>query len=503
MSEDAWDPTSLDSVIFNDPNWYKAEPSPPLPDPMYDEYGEFCGRVLINQREWQVHYFDALDTKPSSDNDKFHDALEQFADDPDSIINLVVYHANRARYVCDHETVEAAPKFVMTSEPDYGQPPPCLSWLPIDTIKKTFEHTTQLARMPMSTILKKRYKSLNPALNVRPRDEPVATNTIYSDTPAIDCGVTSAQLFVGTKTHTADVYPIKSDKQFVNTLLDNITQRGTPTKLISDCAQVEISEHVKQVLRPLHISTWQSEPHQQHQNPAKRQYQNIKRLCNTTLDRSGAPAYTWLLCLMYVCFLLNNTWCEAIDDIPIRMSMGSTNDIRPLLCFNFWKPVYYKLDDSDFSSDSHEKRGHFVGISESVGHAMTFKILTDDTLKIIHQSNVRSALNPHAKNLQLDPLEPGDIATPIVKSRHDSADDGEILPPMPVIDPSELIVVPSSWIRKTGNNIVHESSMLLMKRRFANVLANTNVNSFGNLDTYNLFALSMMTTTKRSFPTMS
>jgi hypothetical protein len=27
----------------------------------------------------------------------------------------------------------------------------------------------------------------------------------------------------------------------------------------------------------------------------------------------------------------------------------------------------------------------------------------------------------------------------IVKSCHDSADDGEILPPMPVIDPSELI----------------------------------------------------------------
>jgi hypothetical protein len=35
-----------------------------------------------------------------------------------------------------------------------------------------------------------------------PLYEPVATNTIYSDTPAIDCGITSAQLFVGTKTHT-------------------------------------------------------------------------------------------------------------------------------------------------------------------------------------------------------------------------------------------------------------------------------------------------------------
>jgi hypothetical protein len=102
---------------------------------------------------------------------------------------------------------------------------------------------------------------------------------------------------------------------------------------------------------------------------------------------------------MYVCFLLNNTWCEAVDDIPICMSTGSTNDISPLLCFHFWEPVYYKLDNSDFPSDSCEKRGHFVGISESVGHAMTFKILTDGTLKVIHRSNVRLALNPHTKNL--------------------------------------------------------------------------------------------------------
>jgi hypothetical protein len=54
-----------------------------------------------------------------------------------------------------------------------------------------------------------------------------------------------------------------------------------------------------------------------------------------------------------------------------------------------------------------------------------------------------------------------------------------------------------------GSDIMHKSSMLLMKRRFANVLVNMNMNSSGNLDMYNLFALSMMTPTKRSFPTMS
>jgi hypothetical protein len=154
-SEDDWDPASLDSVISDDPYWYKAEPSPPLPNPVYDEYGEFRRRVLINQHGWQVHYFDALDMKPGPGNDEFHNALEQFADDPDSIIDLVIYHANHAHYICNHETVEAAPKFVMTLEPDYGQLCPCLSWLPIDAIKKTFKRTTQLTRMPMSTILKK------------------------------------------------------------------------------------------------------------------------------------------------------------------------------------------------------------------------------------------------------------------------------------------------------------------------------------------------------------
>ena len=77
-------------------------------------------------------------------------------------------------------------------------------WLPTDTIKRTFEITTQYARMSMSTILKKWYKSPNPAVNVHRRDEPVATNTVFSDTPAIGGGETAAQIFVGTKSFVTD-----------------------------------------------------------------------------------------------------------------------------------------------------------------------------------------------------------------------------------------------------------------------------------------------------------
>ena len=57
-----------------------------------------------------------------------------------------------------------------------------------------------------------------------------------------------AQIFVGKRTLDTDVYPLKSQKQFVNTLEDNIKFRGAMTKLISNCAKVEISNKVKDIL---------------------------------------------------------------------------------------------------------------------------------------------------------------------------------------------------------------------------------------------------------------
>jgi hypothetical protein len=66
-------------------------------------------------------------------------------------------------------------------------------------------------------------------LNVHRHDEPVATDTVYSDTPAIDGGETVAQVFVGTRSYVIDVEAMKSEEQFVNTLEDNIPCRGAPT----------------------------------------------------------------------------------------------------------------------------------------------------------------------------------------------------------------------------------------------------------------------------------
>jgi len=40
------------------------------------------------------------------------------------------------------------------------------------------------------------------------------------------------------------------------------------------------------------------------------------------------------------------------------------------------------MEGSDFPSDTAERLGRFVGFGESVGDALTFKILTDDTREV-------------------------------------------------------------------------------------------------------------------------
>ena len=97
--------------------------------------------------------------------------------------------------------------------------------------------------------MRKHFKSRFPVFNIPCRNEAVATDTIFSDTPAIDYGVTMHQNFVGKDFLVSDVCPMHSSKQFVNTLEDNIRFSTAMCKLISDYAQVEISNKVKDILR--------------------------------------------------------------------------------------------------------------------------------------------------------------------------------------------------------------------------------------------------------------
>ena len=144
--------------------------------------------------------------------------------------------------------------------------------------------------LPNTFPMKKHSESRSPALNIPRRHEAVATDTVFSDTPAVDSGVKQAPVFVRRDTLVADAYPMKRGKQFVNTLEDNIRRRGAMDKLLSDFAKTEISNKVMDILRAYYISNWHSEPYHQNQNPAEWRYRTIKSLTNTVMNRSGAPA---------------------------------------------------------------------------------------------------------------------------------------------------------------------------------------------------------------------
>ena len=117
-------------------------------------------------------------------------------------------------------------------------------------------------------------------------------------------------------------------------------------KLLSDSAKTEISNKVMDILSAYHLLYWHSEPYRQNQNPAEWKYWTIKSWTNTVMNRSAAPAKCWLLCLTYVCYVLNHIVCTALEGkLPLFALTGITPDISIILLFTFYQPVFYATYD--------------------------------------------------------------------------------------------------------------------------------------------------------------
>ena len=426
-SPDEWDPSVLD---HDPPPLDGLDPSQvldqPFGDPMFDAYGDFNERIIAN--------LNILLDAPPEDYGSYIANLHQGS----------------------------------SQEPDWNALRPFFAWTSPSSIQDTFNVTTRHGSAPHTQdYIKKHFKSRNPVFNIPRRSEAVATDTIFSDTPAVDDGSTMAQFFCGQDTLVCDAYGIKSTKQFINTLSDNIRKRGAMDTLISDGGKYEISKRVTDLLRSLFIQDYQSEPYHQHQNKAENCFGLAKRYTNTVMNTSGCPAFCWLLCLQYICVVLNHLASPTLQGIcPVQALEGTTPDISFLLHFSFYEPVYYRIDSSEpdlnFPSSSNEKKGYWVGFADNQGDSLTWRILTEDTQKIIIRSGVRSALRtttnqrlaspsgegttlpfpiPYSQSQNSLPLDPLDASTPnfehFVKSQTGEDEDNPI--PMANIDIPNLL----------------------------------------------------------------
>ena len=427
-SPDEWDPSVLD---HDPPPLDGLDPSQvldqPFGHPMFDAYGDFNERIIAN--------LNILLDAPPEDYGSYIANLHQGS----------------------------------SQEPDWNALRPFFAWTSPSSIQDTFNVTTRHGTAPHTQdYINKHFKSRNPVFNIPRRSEAVATDTIFSDTPAVDDGSTMAQFFCGRDTLVCDAYGIKSTKQFINTLSDNIRKRGAMDTLISDGGKYEISKRVTDLLRSLFIQDYQSEPYHQHQNKAENRFGLAKRYTNTVMNTSGCPACCWLLCLQYICVVLNHLASPTLQGIcPVQALEGTTPDISFLLHFSFYEPVDYRIDSSEpdlnFPSSSNEKKGYWVGFADNQGDSLTWRILTEDTQKIIIRSGVRSALRtttnqrlasssgegttlpfpiPYPKQSSNSlPLDPLDASTPnfeqFVKSQSGEDEDHPI--PMANIDIPNLL----------------------------------------------------------------
>ena len=263
-SPDEWD----HSVLDHDPPHLdgldpRQVPDQPFGDPMFDAYGDFNERIIAN-----LH---TLFYAPPGDCGSYTEISSVFT------ANL-------------HQS--------SPQEPEWNSLHPFVAWTSPSSIKDTFNVTTRHGTAPHTQdYIKKHFKSRNPVFNIPRCSEAVATDIIFSDTPAVDDGSTMAQFFCGCDTLFCDAYGIKSTKQFINTLSDNIRKWGAMDTLISDGGKYEISKRVTDLLRSLFIQDYQSEPYHQHKNKAENRFGLANRYTNTVMNTSGCSACCWLLCL--------------------------------------------------------------------------------------------------------------------------------------------------------------------------------------------------------------
>ena len=166
-------------VFFTSPDeWDPHLPDQPCGDPMFDAYGDFNERIIAN--------LNTLLDAPPGDCGSYTEISSVFT------ANL-------------HQS--------SPQQPDWNALRPGFAWTSPSSIKDTFNVTTRHGTAPHTQdYIKKHFKSRNPVFNIPRRSEAVATDTIFSDTPAVDDGSTMAQFFCGHDTLVCYAYGIKSAK---------------------------------------------------------------------------------------------------------------------------------------------------------------------------------------------------------------------------------------------------------------------------------------------------
>ena len=118
---------------------------------------------------------------------------------------------------------------------------------------------------------------------------------------------------------------------------------------------------VRKLLRAYGVGSKQYEAHKQNQNPDECLIQYIKGTTCTFLDCSGAPIWSWILCMAYVVSILYcMVHCFLSWRTPHEAAYGCMPNVAHLMEFELWEPIL-TLDDKTQFTKSREILGYYAG----------------------------------------------------------------------------------------------------------------------------------------------
>lgn len=210
---------------------------------------------------------------------------------------------------------------------------------------------------------------------------------------------------------------MKSESDGPKALDDFGREEGIPMIIRSDNSKMQrYGTQFLSRLREWLCGAEYTEPHHPWQNPAELKAAKwLKQGIRTIRARTGAPKHIWLYIGKYMAAIHNVTADETLDwNTPWSKRKGETPDISAYLQFRFYERIYY-LDPEEKFPGTREKPGYWIGVTDNVGDALCYYILTTKGT-VIERSVIRSAELEATKNLTIDfkgELEPNHILSDI------------------------------------------------------------------------------------------
>lgn len=246
--------------------------------------------------------------------------------------------------------------------------------------------------MAINHPLQKHYKARFPQLSEPRLDEMVSVDCFETNATGIGNKATLCCVFYGTVTGCIDNYKLYSGENgFLCTYQDFCRKQGVPSILKQDQAGNQKSKAVTNFNCEHLVKDVFSEAFHQHQNPVKSgAICWLKSSLKILLNMTGAPEWLWFHALQYLADVHNHTWNDEKQHIPATACDGRIKDISCFLQFYFFERVLY-LDCNNRLPNalkSTERPGYMIRFAHNIGDNLTFKILVDQTRRIVNISVV-------------------------------------------------------------------------------------------------------------------